>query len=279
MSSDDESSFYSDLQTEDGTFKFLVNGIWRVSDSGLTLGNVRPADANAPGFEFQACTTGEVDEAFHAARNAHKLWAKTPLHKRASLLHEVARLMRAHCEPMASALVTEIAKPQKDATTEVTRSADLIDYAAEEGVRSLGVGQLLTSDSWTGANRDKLCLVSKVPIGVVLCIPPFNYPINLCVSKIAPALIAGNAVVIKPPTQGTVAGLHAAECFRKALQKCGAPAGLVNVVTGRGSEIGDYLTTHPLANLVSFTGGDTGLQVAKKTGMVPLQMELGGKGT
>ena len=79
--------------------------------------------------------------------------------------------------------------------------------------------------------------VSDAPLGVVLCIPPFNYPINLAVSKIAPALIAGNAVVIKPPTQGCVAGLHMAQCFRAALAKVGAPAGLVNVVTGAGAEI------------------------------------------
>ena len=83
--------------------------------------------------------------------------------------------------------------------------------------------------------------------------------------------------MIKPPTQGCVAGLHMAECFRRALATRGAPAGLVNVVTGKGSEIGDYLTSHPGANLISFTGGDTGLSVAKKANMVPIQMELGGK--
>ena len=92
-------------------------------------------------------------------------------------------------------------------------------------------------------------------------------------SKIGPALIAGNAVVVKPPTQGCVAGLHMAHYFLKA----GVPPGLVNVVTGRGSEIGDYLTAHEGANCVSFTGGDTGLSVARKARMVPLQMELGGK--
>ena len=270
-------SFYSDIQTFEGTFKFLVNGVWRTSSSDRTLGNVRPADANAPGFTFQACTTGEVDEAFASARNAHTQWSRTPLYKRASLLHSVAELMHTNWQPMADALVTEIAKPKKDAKTEVIRSADLIAYTAEEGVRSLGVGQMLAPDSFPGANRDKICMVTKVPLGVVLCIPPFNYPVNLCVSKIAPALIAGNAVVIKPPTQGTVAGLHMAECFRKALERCGAPLGLINVITGRGSEIGDYLTTHAGANLISFTGGDTGLQVAKTAAMVPIQMELGGK--
>ena len=74
--------------------------------------------------------------------------------------------------------------------------------------------------------------------------PPFNYPVNLAVSKLAPALVAGNAVVLKPPTQGAVAALHMVQCFAKA----GFPKGLINAVTGKGSEIGDYMTTHPKVN-------------------------------
>lgn len=108
---------------------------------------------------------------------------------------------------------------------------------------------------------------------MVLCIPPFNYPVNLAVSKIGPALIAGNSVVLKPPTQGSVASVHMIQCFHKA----GIPSGLINLTTGRGSEIGDYLTMHPQVNCISFTGGSTGIEISKKVGMIPLQMELGGK--
>ena len=181
--------------------------------------------------------------------------------------------MRAEKGPIATCLVTEVAKPAKDAMTEVVRSADLIDYCAEEGIRILSEGKFLTGDSFVGTERNKLCLTSRVPLGVVLCIPPFNYPVNLAVSKLAPALICGNAVVLKPPQQGTAAGLHMVHCFHAA----GLPAGLLEVTSGKGSEIGDYLTTHPGAKCISFTGGDTGLAVSKKAGMVPLQMELGGK--
>lgn len=85
--------------------------------------------------------------------------------------------------------------------------------------------------------------------------------------------MAGNAVVLKPPSQGVVAGAHMLQCFAAS----GLPKGLVNFVTGKGSEIGDYLTLHPLVNCISFTGGDTGIAIARKVGMVPLQMELGGK--
>lgn len=99
---------------------------------------------------------------FSVAKAAQKAWAKTPLYKRAELLHKAAALMRQYPQPMADCLIKEIAKPAKDSLTEVVRSADLIDYTAEEGVRSLGEGQLLTSDSFPGNGRNKLCMVSKV---------------------------------------------------------------------------------------------------------------------
>jgi glyceraldehyde-3-phosphate dehydrogenase (NADP+) len=266
--------FYEEIRDgADGAFKYAVNGTWRASNSGSTCDALNPSKANARSSSFQACTTQEVDEVFAAARSAQRGWAKTPLHARAKLLHEAARLMRAHAEPMALALTNEVAKGAKDARVEVERSADLIEYTAEEGVRLLGEGKLLMSDSFPGNSRNKLCLASKVPVGVVLCIPPFNYPVNLCVSKIAPALIAGNTVVVKPPTQGCTATLHMMQCFIKA----GFPPGTVNALTGRGGEIGDYLTTHPEVNAISFTGGETGIRVAQKAGMVALQTELGGK--
>ncbi|KAH9616040.1 hypothetical protein KSS87_011987 [Heliosperma pusillum] len=143
----------------------------------------------------------------------------------------------------------------------------------EEGVRILGEGKFLVSDSFPGNDRTKYCLTSKIPLGLVLAIPPFNYPVNLAVSKIAPALIAGNSLVLKPPTQGAVAALHMVHCFHLA----GFPKGLISCVTGKGSEIGDFLTMHPGVNCISFTGGDTGIAISKKAGMIPLQMELGGK--
>ena len=267
-------AFYEEIRDGSaGAFKYAVNGTWRTSASGSTCDALNPSRGNARSSSFQACTTQEVDEVFTAAKNAQRGWAKTPLHARAKLLHEAARLMRAHAEPMALALTNEVAKGAKDARVEVERSADLIEYTAEEGVRLLGEGKLLMSDSFPGNSRNKLCLASKVPVGVVLCIPPFNYPVNLCVSKIAPALIAGNTVVVKPPTQGCTATLHMMQCFIKA----GFPPGTVNALTGRGGEIGDYLTTHPEVNAISFTGGETGIRVAQKAGMVALQTELGGK--
>lgn len=89
-------------------------------------------------------------------------------------------------------------------------------------------------------------LLVQIPLGVVLAIPPFNYPVNLAVSKIGPALIAGNSLVLKPPTQGAVACLHMVHCFHLA----GFPKGLISCITGKGSEIGDFLTMHPGVNCI-----------------------------
>ncbi|MDZ5000235.1 aldehyde dehydrogenase family protein, partial [Clostridium perfringens] len=112
------------------------------------------------------------------------------------------------------------------------------------------------------------------PLGVGLAISPFNYPINLAASKIAPALVAGNSVVLKPATQGSLCGLYLAKVFEQA----GVPAGVLNTVTGRGSEIGDYIVTHPGIDFINFTGStEIGTRISRITTMVPLLMELGGK--
>nr|AAM00227.1 glyceraldehyde-3-phosphate dehydrogenase [Oryza sativa] len=257
---------------EGEVYRYYADGEWRVSASGKSVAIVNPT-TRLTQYRVQACTQEEVNKVMETAKVAQKAWARTPLWKRAELLHKAAAILKEHKTPIAECLVKEIAKPAKDAISEVVRSGDLVSYTAEEGVRILGEGKLLVSDSFPGNERNKYCLSSKVPLGVVLAIPPFNYPVNLAVSKIGPALIAGNALVLKPPTQGAVAALHMVHCFHLA----GFPKGLINCVTGKGSEIGDFLTMHPGVNCISFTGGDTGIAISKKAGMVPLQMELGGK--
>jgi len=180
--------------------------------------------------------------------------------------------MRENAEAIAQVITDEVAKPSKAALSEVLRSADLLEFTAEEGVR-IG-GELALSDAFAGEKRNKLALVQRVPLGVIVAIPPYNYPLNLAVSKVGPALMAGNSMVMKPPSAGAVTGLVGiAAVFHAA----GCPPGLLNVVTGKGSEIGDYLTQHKYAQGVTFTGGNTGLRVARGAAMIPLQMELGGK--
>ena len=237
-----DESFYAELVSSSGGYKTFINGQWQESESNKTVPISNPSTlANA--YSMQACTINEVDRCYESATSAQGSWSSTPLYKRAEILHKAASLLRDHAATPAQCLVKEVAKPAKDALNEVLRSADLIDYTAEEGLRVLGQGKLLNSDSFPGQARNKLCMVSKVPLGVILCIPPFNYPINLAVSKIAPALMAGNAVVLKPPTQGAISGLHLVQCFNKA----GLPPGLINVVTGKVSEV-----SQPSHNLSSF---------------------------
>mmetsp|Transcript_13008 Transcript_13008/g.23136 ORF Transcript_13008/g.23136 Transcript_13008/m.23136 type:complete len:500 (-) Transcript_13008:217-1716(-) len=267
------SNFFSDIfVSPGGPLKYYVDGAWKSSTSGKTVPIINPSTGKVA-YEVQACTTAEVDQIFLAARAAQPQWSKTPLWRRVELLRRAAEILRENKEPIAECLVREVAKPYKDAIAEVERTADLIIYTAEEGSRHLSKGQMLLPDAFPGQTRNKLCLSSRVPHGIVLCIPPFNYPVNLAASKIAPALMAGNAVVLKPPTQGAVAGVHMLRCFSEA----GFPPGLINLATGRGSEIGDYMTMHQEVDCVSFTGGDTGLGICRKLGMVPIQMELGGK--
>jgi glyceraldehyde-3-phosphate dehydrogenase (NADP+) len=112
--------FYREIRAPGGAYKWHCDGRWLESSSGKTVGVVNPS-TRARDFEVQACTQGEVDAAFAAAKAAQRGWARTPLWKRAALLHQAAALMREHAQPMADCLVKEIAKPAKDALTEVVR--------------------------------------------------------------------------------------------------------------------------------------------------------------
>ena len=114
----------------------------------------------------------------------------------------------------------------------------------------------------------------KAAVGVVLAIAPFNHPVNLSGSKIAPALIVGNVVMFKPPTQGSISGLLLAKAFEEA----GIPAGVFNTITGRGSEIGDYIIEHKVVNFINFTGSTPiGERIGRLACMRPIMLELGGK--
>lgn len=122
------------------------------------------------------CSTKEVDEAFEWAKEAQREWAKTPLSHRANALHEAARKLEGVHDAVANQLMEEIAKGKKEAKAEVQRTIDMLHYTAEEGLRALGSGTYSTSDAYYGQDRNKLCLCWHAPLGVVVAIPPFNYP-------------------------------------------------------------------------------------------------------
>ena len=250
-------------------YQNLVNGEWKSSEKEITI--YSPINQEELGT-VPAMSQAEVDEAMKAAREALPAWRDLSAVERAAYLHKTAAILERDKEEIGTILAKEVAKGIKAAIGEVVRTADLIRYAAEEGLRI--TGQAMEGGGFEAVSKNKLAVVRREPVGVVLAIVPFNYPVNLSGSKIAPALIAGNVVMFKPPTQGSISGLLLAKAFEEA----GIPAGVFNTITGRGSEIGDYIIEHKEVNFINFTGSTPiGERIGRLAGMRPIMLELGGK--
>ena len=250
-------------------YQNLVNGEWKSSEKEITI--YSPINQEELGT-VPAMSQAEVDEAMKAARAAFPTWRDLAPVERAAYLHKTAAILERDKEKIGTILAKEVSKGIKAAIGEVVRTADLIRYAAEEGLRI--TGQAMEGGGFEAASKNKLAVVRREPVGVVLAIAPFNYPVNLSGSKIAPALIAGNVVMFKPPTQGSISGLLLAKAFEEA----GIPAGVFNTITGRGSEIGDYIIEHKEVNFINFTGSTPiGERIGRLAGMRPIMLELGGK--
>lgn len=214
----------------------------------------------------------DIDEIYQLAKDKQKTWASKTISQRGEYLKKWSELLLSNKEILANAMVSEIAKPLKDAIVEIERTADLINYTIEEMYR-LDLNAA-SSEQFYNQGKNKLAITKQKPVGIVLAISPFNYPVNLAAAKIAPALIAGNTVVFKPATQGSVVGIM----IYNLLISTGIEPGVVNIVTGRGREIGDYLLEGSKYDLLSFTGGTkTGQHLADLNQMKPIVMELGGK--
>jgi glyceraldehyde-3-phosphate dehydrogenase (NADP+) len=262
---------FSCIKGKERTFRNLINGEWINSSSDKFIDIYSPV-GNCLVGKVPAMTTDEVDLAIKSAKEAQKVWRNVPVNKRAEILYKAADILIEKVEDIAEIMMREIGKDKKSAESEILRSADYIKFTADTA-KNLS-GESIPGDSFPGFKRNKISLVTREPLGVVLAISPFNYPINLAASKIAPALVAGNSVVLKPATQGSLCGLYLAKVFEQA----GVPAGVLNTVTGRGSEIGDYIVTHPEIDFINFTGStEVGTRISRITTMVPLLMELGGK--
>src|SRR5690625_4309226 len=251
-------------------YYLLLNGEWKKSKSNKKVSI--PSNNGKIMGSIQAMTHSEIDEAVESAKKAQQIWELESVSAKSSLLYDWANELLARKRDIAATIMEEVGKKFSDAQNEVVRTAEFIKYTAEEGKRVNG--ELLHGGSFSESTNHKMALVNHVPVGVVLAISPFNYPVNLAAAKIAPALIAGNSVLFKPATQGAISGIKMIE----ALHAVGAPQGLINVITGRGSDIGDYIVTHPGVNLITFTGGTkTGMSIAQKAAMIPVILELGGK--
>ena len=259
------------IKNTDKKWSNLINGQWMASESNQFIDIYSPIDQRLLG-SVPAMTIEEVDRAILAAKEAQKKWKLRTVNERAEILYKAADLLNEHIEELAQLLMLEIGKDMKSARSEISRTADFIRFTADSG-KNLS-GESIPGDSFPGFKNNKVSVVKREPLGVVLAISPFNYPVNLAASKIAPALVIGNSVVLKPATQGSLSGLYLARIFQLA----GVPEGVLNTVTGKGSEIGDYITTHKEIDFINFTGStEIGRRISKITEMVPLLMELGGK--
>lgn len=259
------------VMKEGNDYKYYTKGEWKISESGKTIPITNPYDQSILG-NVQACTKDEVDEVISCAKENQDCWADTPLNERGEVLRKAADLIIKWAEPIGKILMQENGKPIKSAISEISRTADIFNGTADF-VSSMR-GETIMGDAFEGYTRDKISMTYRVPLGVILCIGPFNYPFNLTGSKIAPALLSGNSIVMKPPTEGSITASH----FGIILEKAGVPPGVFNIVTGRGSEIGDHLVGHEDINMIAFTGSsETGKRISKVAGMKPLQLELGGK--
>lgn len=220
--------------------------------------------------------TDEVDRAVRAARGAGRAWAGTPSRRRAAVLLRWAAAVREHREPLARLATAEMGKPLAEARGEVDRSVAEMEFAAGAAPRM--AGQTLPGD-----RPDALVVTERVPLGVVAAVTPWNFPLVSPVRKIAPALAAGNTVVVKPATESPLSTLALVALGERALADVlgeDAPPGVLNVVCGTGSVTGAALVAHPEVAGVSFTGSTSvGRAIAETAGrgLKPVQLELGGK--
>jgi succinate-semialdehyde dehydrogenase/glutarate-semialdehyde dehydrogenase len=210
----------------------------------------------------------DADDAIRSAKAAFDTWRLRPMVERVAIQKKCAQAMRDAAPEIGAVLHAELGRPLDACLGEITRSADLLDIYAEEGLR-------LEASFSLGAARGEKTVVTRDPVGVVIAITPFNYPITLLLFKLGAALIAGCTVVAKPSEDTPLSTLKLAEVFFKA----GLPKGCFNVVTGTGIGIGAALINHPIPRKIAFTGGTAAgksIAAAAAGTLKRVTLELGG---
>jgi len=257
------------MSTTQATLKrydMLIDGEFVPSSKMISV--VNPATEEVVS-EFPSGTIDDVNRAVVAAEKAQKPWAAQPAIRRASHLRELANLIRDHRERLAHVITQEQGKIISLAQVEVDFSADYLDYMAEFARRY--EGEIIQSDR-PGEN----ILLYKAPIGVIAGILPWNFPFFLIVRKMAPALVTGNTIVIKPSSETPNNAFE----FARLVAQSSLPKGVFNLVSGPGALIGNALASHPKIGMVSLTGSvDGGVAVmrAAATNVTKVSLELGGK--
>ena len=210
-----------------------------------------------------------ADLAIQEANNAKESLVEMSAFKISNKLFNVVKKLEEKREEFARLLTLEVGKPINESLVEVDRSIETLRLSAEEAKRIYGESVPLDA----GLNgKGFFAFTQRLPLGVVAAITPFNYPLNLTIHKIAPAIACKNTVIVKPPTEAPLSVMKFCELLDGEF-----PDGVVNVVTGYGSEVGDYLVCSSEVNKISFTGSvTTGMMISQKAGMKKVTLELGG---
>ncbi|MBS4209367.1 alpha-ketoglutaric semialdehyde dehydrogenase GucD [Bacillus sp. FJAT-50079] len=246
-----------------------IDGAWISAESKETLSSINPANTNEVIGHFPSSSEQDVDFAVKAAKQALKGWRKQSSIDRGNYLHKTADLLEDRIEDIAITATKEMGKTLAECKGEVARGVAILRYYAQEGYRKTG-------DIIPSADSRNLLYTTRVPIGVVGVISPWNFPIAIPIWKIAPALVFGNTVVFKPASETSITAAKIVEAFHEA----GIPKGVLNLVQGRGSIIGDAIVNHRAVNGITFTGSN---QVGKKVAGIAagrgakFQLEMGGK--
>ena len=247
----------------------FIAGEWRASKNGATFSSTNPANMNEVIGYFQQSTAVDLEEAVAAARKAQPGWAATPAPERGEMLMRTALILEQRKEELATLMTREMGKVLKETRGDVQTAIDVAKFIAGEGRRAEG-------ETIPSAFNNKFCMTLRQPFGVVGIITPWNFPMAIPAWKTFPALLAGNAVILKPASDTPLLALKMAEILHEA----GLPAGVLNVITGPGGVLGNALASHKGVNMISLTGStEVGRHVAEICGrdLRRCALELGGK--
>lgn len=250
--------------------KNYIGGTWAYyTDEYLAV--VNPFDGTTVGYVPKLASSG-VRRAFDSAWANRESIRSVPGVERIELFKRAAEIVRSHEDTLARTLMLEAGKPLHNAKAEVRATINRMSLAAEEARKIFG--EYVPGD-WSEDTLQKFAIVLREPVGVVLAISPFNYPLFITSAKIVPALLAGNSAVVKLPSADPITFLM----FTKLLADAGVPPGALNVITTSGTVLDEYIND-PRIGTISFTGStEVGKRIAQRAGMKQhLHLELGGKG-
>ena len=247
-------------------YKTLIDGQWVETGQVLDVLNKYTGEVIAT---VPLADVAVTHDAIEAAARAFETYKKVPAHARSSMLEAVADQLWQRADQLAEIISLETGKALKFSLNEVQRSSETFKFAAEEAKRIHG--ETIPMDaSRFGENRFGYYV--REPVGVIGAITPFNFPLNLVAHKVAPALAAGNTVVLKPASTTPLSALMLGEILMEA----GLPPGALNIVVGDGAVVGDAIVTDPACQKITFTGSPAvGEQIIKKAGIKKVTLELG----